>query len=227
MKEKIAVFGATSGIGLQTAADLAEMGYRVYGTVRDSQKFGQVKKHYPKIEFHSVDSANLKSLQTFFSKVGPLDHLVNVLGGVRRENAVREISPEYIIESFTLKIFNHIRPFQHDFPFSSVNGSVTLVSAVSPLRAQATEGIILPRTAEFVAPSLNAGSPVVEELPWWKWLPEDQKKMVFEQYAKDRLVGRAGSLKVISQAICFLILNSFTTSAVRVYEDGMRLKDIG
>lgn len=84
-QKKIAIIGATSGIGRRMAELYLEKGHRVGITGRRLELLQQIQRQFPQqIEYESFDvtkSENIKHLETLISKLGGLDILVISAGG--------------------------------------------------------------------------------------------------------------------------------------------------
>ncbi len=234
-QQKIVVFGATSGMGLQSAVDLAKLGFQVYGTGRDIKKIAQVKESHPEIDFHAVDSSSSASLEQLFKKVGIAHHIVIALGGSKGAGAIKDISVDDIIEGFQAKTFNHLRTMKVSLPHLDQSGSITFISGVAAQMADrgtaglagingAIEAMIRPLAAELAPIRVNAVTPGLIDTPFWNFLSREQREAIFDQYAKASLVGRVGTAEHISQTISFIIKNTFMTGEVITCDGGLRLK---
>lgn len=234
-KIKVVVFGATSGVGLQTVIDLANDGYQVYGTGRDLGKIESSITRHPNIKFFAVDSAFDDSLATFFKEIGHVNHVVISLSGAKGGGSIKDLALVDLIEGFNAKLFNQLRTLKASLPYLSHDGSITLISAVSSKMAApgtaglaaingAIDAMIKPLAAELAPIRINSVSPGVIDTAWWNFLPPEAKQATFEEYSEASLVGRVGKPSDISKTIKFLIENSFITGDKIVCDGGLRLK---
>ncbi|TGQ54588.1 SDR family oxidoreductase, partial [Mesorhizobium sp. M1C.F.Ca.ET.212.01.1.1] len=101
-------------------------------------------------------------------------------------------------------------------------GSVTFISAVSAqIAAPGVAGIgaingMLLTVAPILAVELkplrvNVVAPGVIDTPWWDFLPDEQRRAVFAEYAGKTPVGRIGRAEDVAEAIAFLVSNGFMT----------------
>ena len=115
VKDKtLLITGATSGIGLAAAIELARKGARLVLVGRDrsrgSSAVGQVKQQTgnKQVEFLQADFASLESVataaQTFLASKRPLHALINNAGVV---NTTRRISQDSIEEMFAVNYLAH------------------------------------------------------------------------------------------------------------------------
>src|SRR5947207_2212710 len=82
---------------------------------------------------------------------------------------------------------------------------------------------LVPSVAVELAPvRVNAVSPGVIDMPWWSWLPDDQRGAVFAQYAERSPAGRVGSPEQVAAAILGLMTNGFLTGVVLHCDGGLR-----
>jgi len=235
MKTRIIIFGATSGIGLQTAIRLSRGSFEVHATGRDEKKIEQLKNQYPQIHFHVADSASESALESCLNEVGPVAHAVFALGGSKGARPFRQLDVADIEEGFQMKLFSQLRSLKAVLPHLASDGSLTFVSGVAAQMAApgltgpaaingAIEAMIRPLAAELAPVRVNAVSPGVIETPWWNWLPVEQRKEVMDRYAKASFVGRVGSPDDIAHVIELLIKNTFCTGEIITCDGGLRLR---
>ncbi len=95
---RVILTGATSGIGRQTATELANLGYHLILGNRNQEKANQVKeeilKQYPatKIDLYSIDLSSFASILEFTKQIKQnyesIDILINNAGVLTRKRAV-------------------------------------------------------------------------------------------------------------------------------------------
>ena len=113
-------------------------------------------------------------------------------------------------------------------------GSITFISAGSARVAlPGTIGLaaingaietIIPTLAKELAPiRVNAVSPGVIDTPWWDKMPKEARDSIFEQTSKSLPVRRVGRPEDVSQAIAFLIENTFVTGTIIEVDGGAHL----
>lgn len=143
LKKKVVVItGVSRGIGLVTAKHLAEQGYIVYGTVRESSdttQFDISSKQYPENLFKIVTSltdeeAVATSFDAIIKKHGRIDVLINnavmFLMGTTESTTVQEQK-----ELFDLNFFGPVRTIQAVLPSmrERKNGMIINISSAADI----------------------------------------------------------------------------------------------
>ncbi len=228
------IVGGSSGVGLATAQHLLAAGEQVTITGRSQDRLDAAKTSLgPSGRAVRMDAANAESLPTAFAAIGRFDHLVLALGSRKGFGPFASMSLTEVRGSFEEKVYAHFAAAQAALPFLRKNGSITFVSAVSAhAAAPGTAGIgaanaavaaFVPILAVELKPlRVNGVSPGVIDTPWWDFMPDDQKRAIFEEYGAKSPVGRVGSPGDVAQAIAFLIHNTFVTGHVLLCDGGLR-----
>ncbi|GAA0538369.1 SDR family oxidoreductase [Chitinophaga japonensis] len=232
---KVVIAGGTSGIGLATAAMLANDGASVIITGRSPWKLEQALSVLPSTaKGETVDAGDAVKMKDFMKSAGQIDHLVLAVSGAKGGGLFKELDLAQLWAGFEEKFFPQLQTLQAALPYLSRNGSVTFITAVSA-RAQApgTSGLgavngalelMVPVLAKELQPlRVNAVSPGVIDTPWWNFLPEDTRQATFRQYADASPVARIGQPEDIAQAIALLVRNTFITGQVITVDGGLML----
>ena len=234
-KMKVIIAGGTSGIGLATAALLANSGAEVIITGRNSKKMEQALTGLPSsVKGQLADAADAEALKACMAAAGSIDHLVLALSGAKGGGMFRELDLVQLKAGFEEKFFPQLQTLQAALPYMSANGSVTFITAVSSqAKAPGTSGLgaingalelMVPILAKELQPlRVNAISPGVIDTPWWSFLPEDARQETFRQYAQASPAGRVGKPEDIAQAIQLLTGNTFITGQVLTVDGGLGL----
>lgn len=109
--KKIFLTGASSGIGLATAAALIEIGHQVWGTSRDRSRLSQSNGLHP-VQLDLLDTASVKSaFQSALAQSGGFDVLINNAGSGHFGPA--EFLDATMLESqFQILVFSQIQLMQ-------------------------------------------------------------------------------------------------------------------
>ena len=232
---KTVIAGGTSGIGLATAAMLAQEGKEVIITGRNEQKLAQALASLPKgVSGQIVDSTNPLALQQFMAATGSFHHLVLALSGAKGAGLFKDLDIAVLREGFEEKLFPQLYTLQAALPYLAAGGSVTFISAVSGhARHAGISGLaainsaleaIVPILAKELQPTrVNAVSPGVVDTPWWSFLPDDARRDLFKQYGQTSPAGRVGQPEDIAGLITHIINNSFITGQVITIDGGLAL----
>jgi len=231
--QHVVIIGGSSGIGLATARQLLASGMQVTITGRSPQRLADARQTLGQAAGVVMDAAATDTLATSFSRIGTFDHLVLALGSGKGLGPFASISLSEVREGFEEKVYPHFAVAQAALPFLTANGSITFVSSVSAHAAMpGTAGIsaanaavasLVPTLAAELRPlRVNSVSPGVIDTPWWDFLPADQRKTTFGEYAGKAPVGRVGKPEDVAGAIAFLVGNSFMTGHNIMCDGGLR-----
>ena len=228
----VAVIGASSGSGLETARLLAGRGARVTLGSRDRGRLDAAVKEIGGGTAIVVDGEDAASLRAFFGEAGPITDLVITMTRRGGTAPAADLAEADLEGTFRGKTFAHLRAVALALPTLAPDASVTLVPAGSyslpgtaPLAAAngALEAAIRPLAVELAPRRVNAVSPGVIETSWWDEVPADARQEAFKEFAQRVPVGRNGQPHDVAQAIIALIENGFVTGVVFPCDGGLRL----
>ncbi|SHN33341.1 SDR family oxidoreductase [Mucilaginibacter sp. OK098] len=230
--KKIIIAGGSSGIGLAAAGQFKDQQAQVTITGRNPDKLKNAAQ--TGLQTAVIDSSNREALDSFFKSHGPVDHLVISLSGSKGIGNFAGLSLQVLREGFEEKYWPILNTVQSALPFINQGGSITLVTAISATaQLPGTSGLAaLNGALEIMVPvwakeipqiRINAVSPGVVDTAWWDFLPEQEKRETFKQYAAQIPAGRVGKPDEIANAILFLAGNEYMTGKVIGCDGGMSL----
>jgi NAD(P)-dependent dehydrogenase (short-subunit alcohol dehydrogenase family) len=231
----VVIVGGSSGVGLATAGQLTGLGFKVTITGRDAARLQSAKTSLDgAADTIIMDGADATSVRSGFSEIGNFDHLVLALSGARGGGPFASVEISEVRGGFEQKVFPHFATAQAALPFLPIDGSITFVSAVSAQAAfpgtaglaaanAAIEALVPVLAVELKPIRVNCVSPGVIDTPWWDFLPDEQRRAAFADYAARTPVGRVGKAEDVAKAIAFLISNDFMTGHTIVCDGGLRL----
>lgn len=133
----VVITGASSGIGLATALELARAGHKVFATMRNPSRAPQLaeisaREHLP-VEILSLDVDSDDSVRDCFAAItAPIDVLVNN-AGVETHGSVEELPMEAFISTMNTNYFGAVRCMKAVIPRmrEARSGCIVNISSVS------------------------------------------------------------------------------------------------
>ncbi|GLS22263.1 short-chain dehydrogenase [Labrys miyagiensis] len=231
--QHVVIIGGSSGIGLATARQLLGSGMQVTIIGRSEHRLAEARQSLGGGTCVVLDAAATDKLAETFSRIGGFDHLVLAFGSGKGLGPFASISLSEVREGFEEKVYPQFAAAQAALPFLPKDGSITFISSVSAHAAMpGTAGIsaanaavasLVPILAAELRPlRVNSVSPGVIDTPWWDFLPPEQRKGVFAEYAGKTPVGRVGKPEDVAQAITFVIKNGFMSGHNILCDGGLR-----
>ncbi len=228
--KKAVVFGGTSGIGLATARQLAELGAEVIAISRDPSKAGAPG---PGISLRQGDVRDREGLTATLAALAPYDILISAAtGGERAFGPFLEMDLDGYQASFD-KLWGYANVVRLGAGHLSDNGAIVLVSGY-PARstevgmiALGSVGAAVEAFARYVAREIaprriNVVSPGFIDTPLFALQGAERAEMIAESTA-GQPIARAGTADEVAQAIVFAVHNDFVTGTTIDVEGGVLL----
>ena len=230
--KRIVIIGASQGIGFETSKLLAQKGAIVIMVSKTKEKIENAARviGYGTIA-KTLDFTDELAVKSFFIDIGNVDHLVCVAASNSVWGKFNEIETSALHNAFKSKFFGYYYSAKHALPVLSKNGSIVFVIGGSARKAipgtaglAAVNGAILAmgRTmaAELGPIRVNMVSPGIIDTPYYDWMKNEQKQMLFKQMAERLPLGRIGKPDEIAHSIIMLLENEFVTGAVLDIDGG-------
>jgi NAD(P)-dependent dehydrogenase (short-subunit alcohol dehydrogenase family) len=230
--KRIVVIGASQGIGFETSKLLAQNGAMVFMASKTKEKIENAAKAIGLNTIaKTLDFTDESEVKDFFNNIGKIDHLVCVGASNSVWGKFNEIETSALKNAFNSKFFGYYYSAKHALPLLSKNGSIVFVIAGSARKAipgtsglAAVNGAILAmgRTmaSELGPIRVNMVSPGIIDTPYYDWMKNEQKQVLFKQMAERLPLGRIGKPDEIAHSIIMLLENDFVTGAVLDIDGG-------
>lgn len=221
---KVAVLGASSGIGASTALLFARSGALVTCISRGSEELTTIAAAIGG-EAVALDTRDADGLVDFFAMRTPFDHVV-VSAARTRAGPVASLplaDAHAAMESKFWGAYNVARAAR-----IAPEGSLTFVSGFLSVRPSASsvlqgainaaiEALARGLALELAPVRVNTVSPGLVDTPAHAAMPEKDRAAMFERAASRLPAGRIGQPEDIARAVLFLAANPYATgSTVRV-----------
>jgi NAD(P)-dependent dehydrogenase (short-subunit alcohol dehydrogenase family) len=228
--KKAIVFGGTSGIGLATVKQLADLGAEVIAISRNPEKAPALPAG---VNLKKCDVRDTDALSKLFSEQAPFDILVSTAtGGSRAFGPFLEMDMDGYKASFD-KLWGYANVVRYGTEHMSENGSIVVVSGAPARKCNsgqvalssvggAVEAFVRAVAPEIAPRRLNVMSPGQIDTPMMP-LEGEERKAMFEQSTKGNLIPRVGTADEAAMAILFLIQNDFVTGTTVDVDGGWLL----
>ena len=226
---KTVVIGGTSGMGLATAKMLHDLGHEVVIASRSKEKLKKAAGEIGKVETHALDVMNEKEVAQFFDAVGSFDHLVTSAASFVM-GPFLEMETSEAKGFFDSKFWGQYLAAKYGAPKIRKGGSITFFCGIASQKPMmhfaagsainaALEGLTRALALELAPIRVNAISPGTVVTPVWDGMPENERRAIFEQTAKELPVKRVGHPDDIAKGVVYLIECGFMTGSI-LYVDG-------
>jgi NAD(P)-dependent dehydrogenase (short-subunit alcohol dehydrogenase family) len=227
---KAIIFGGTSGIGLSTAKQLADMGAEVVAVSRDPDKAGDVPAG---ISLKKCDVRDRDALSILFQACAPFDILVSAAtGGSRAIGPFLEMDMDGFQASFD-KLWGYANVVRLGAEHMSEDGTIVLVSGAPARKCKpgqvalssvgaAVEALVRAVAPEIAPRRLNVVSPGSIDTPMVS-LQGEERSAFYQKGTVANIIPRAGTPEEVAQGILFMIENDFVTGTTIDVDGGWLL----
>jgi len=224
--QKIVIIGASQGMGLATARQLAAQGNAVIMASKTKNKIESAAQEIDKNAIGKVlDFTDEEAVKKFFEEVGSFDHLVLIGAGLPAWGPLPQVDVVALKSAFDTKFFGYFISAKYALPHLRKDGSIVMVVGAAARKAiPGTAGVAAVNGAivamgktmalELAPLRVNIISPGLVDTPAYDWMNAEQKAGFFKQMGGQLPVGRVGKSEEIAQAIELALSNGFLTGAV-------------
>ena len=227
---KALVFGGTSGIGLATTQQLAELGAEVVAISRNPDR---ARNALPKITLRACDVRDGGAVAALCAEFSPFDILVcAATGGERATGPFLKMDIDGYKRSFD-KLWGYANCVRFGTEHLSKDGAIVLVSGAPARRSKpgqialssvggAVEAFSRALAPEIAPRRINVVSPGIINTPMFG-PPSPERDAIADKRCAGYPIPRAGTADEVAQAIVFLIENEFVTGTTVDVDGGWLL----
>ena len=230
--QRVVILGGSSGIGLAVAQQVVAQGARAVivssNRERVAQAAGSIGEN---AEGFAVDLTDEPSIQSFFSKLGPFDHLVFTAGDTLHLNELATADLSQARRAFEIRYWGALAAVKYGSPGIRAGGSIVLTTGIANLRPQkgwafgasvcgAMEGLTRALAVELAPIRVNTVSPGIVRTNLWQNMPESERERMYEQRGKSLPVGRVGEAADIARAYLYFLQQGYSTGQILVVDGG-------
>jgi len=229
--KKVVIIGGSSGIGLETARLALMHGSEVIIASRSEGKLQRAKDQLGgNVTIHVLDTMQEQQVQSFFEKVGPIDHLV-VTAAETSGGSFIDTDTAAARQLFENKFWGQFYAAKYGAPNIADNGSITLFSGVVAYKSMigsATLGAVNAAVSNLgqtlaleLAPiRVNVVSPGIIDTPSRSKMAEEARNKFYTDLGNKLPTGRVGKAEDVAQAVLYAMQNGFVTGTVLHVEGG-------
>jgi NAD(P)-dependent dehydrogenase (short-subunit alcohol dehydrogenase family) len=230
--KRVVILGGSSGIGLAVGQQAASQGAQV---VIASSKTERVQSAVESIggnaEGHTLDLSDEQAIETLFTKLGAIDHLVFTAGDSLRIHDLAATDLKQARLAFELRYWAALAAVKYGSRNIRKGGSIVLTTGIAGQRPQkgwvvvasvcgTIEALTRALAVELAPIRVNAVSPGVVRTNLWQNMTEADREHLYENVGNKLPVGRVGEAHDIAQAYLFLMQEGFGTGQTLVVDGG-------
>ncbi|KAA8996666.1 SDR family oxidoreductase [Affinibrenneria salicis] len=232
----LAIIGGSSGIGLRVAEMAAQKGGSLVIAGRNEQRLAQARDRLTafgvEVKTYPVDAHDAASLADFFNQIGPIDHLVSMVGDVMGGGfmAADIATIEHVIHS---KFITNVLIGQLAGKKLTPGGSMVFTSGTGGRAQHACASYVgnlginalVEGLAAELAPDIrvNAVAPTWTPTPFWRDVPSEQVLQTRRHFESVIPLKRLATIDELASAYIFLLENGFITGQRLAVDGGIML----
>jgi len=233
--KRVVVLGGSSGIGLAVAQLAAAQGAKVVIASSNAERVEKaVASVGREVQGHAVDLSDERAVASFFSKLGPFDHLAFTAGDSLHLHELAATDLEQARHAFELRYWAALAAVKYGSPHIRQHGSIVLTTGIAGQRPRkgwviaasvcgTIEALARALAIELAPLRVNAVSPGVVRTNLWQSMGTEEREALFVSVGKSLPVGRVGEASDIAQAYLFLMQEGFSTGQTVTVDGGAGL----
>jgi NAD(P)-dependent dehydrogenase (short-subunit alcohol dehydrogenase family) len=229
----VVVIGGSSGIGAQIAQQAADRGADVVITGRDQDRLAAAAAHIGARRAIPFDAHDDDAVRTFFADLGPVDHLVSMVGD-SMAGGFLTTTPATMRHVLDSKFWANWTIARHGAVSLTAGGSITFTAGTggrpheisASYVANLALGALVQGLAVELAPDVraNAVAPTFMDTAFWKDMPRAELQATKERFATRVPLSRLGNVQEVAAAYLHLMTNGFITGQVLAIDGGIMLQ---
>ena len=233
--KRVVIIGGTSGIGFAVArAALDEGADVVVASSQAANADAAAMALGPgSIAGDVVDVRDEASVEAFFGRAGPFDHLVFTAGdwGGRGARPLGETDLEQAKDLAAVRYWGAVAAIKHATKTISTHGSITLTNGMiahrprkgtplSTAMAGSIEHLVRGLAVDLAPIRVNAVCPGLIHTGVWDSIPEADRQTQFERLTARQPIARIGEPEEAAEAYLYLMRGGYTTGQVLLVDGG-------
>jgi NAD(P)-dependent dehydrogenase (short-subunit alcohol dehydrogenase family) len=230
----VVLAGASSGMGLATAAAARDAGARVVILARDPARLDTARNQLGNdARSYALDAADADAVEAMFADLGHVDHVASFTGE-QPAAPVGETSHELYQRALDARVWAARNLCASGRPRMSENGSFTFCSGVSAWRPRpnraagaaataALESFARGMAVELAPIRVNTVCPGSFDTPVLDRAFGERKLEALKPYLSTLPLGRLGQPEELAHAVLFLMTNTYVTGTVLHVDGGSLL----
>lgn len=229
--KRTVIIGGSSGLGLETAKVISELGGELVIAGRSESKLDDAKETIGNnsTQTYVLNNQDNEDLEDFFSKVGSFDYLFSPGASYTRGPITSSL--EVARSCFDGKFWPQYMAVKLALPYINKEGAIVLMSGAYSQRPPddgasyaacnaAIESLGKALAVELSPIRVNVVAPGTIATPFvWEDKSKEERLKSYDDYAKNCVLSKVGNPVDIAQAVIYLLLNKYTTGST-LYPDG-------
>ncbi|MFD1318358.1 SDR family oxidoreductase [Loigolactobacillus zhaoyuanensis] len=233
--KRILVLGGTSGFGEAIARQALQQDAQVMIVGRDPEHFQQALGRLMavgRVAGQIFDVRDETALATYLTQVGPVDHIVSMVGGAL-SGGFLDTPLEKIRAAVETKFFTNVMIAQQAAPHLAANGSLIFTAGAGGHPHDASGAIVGNQAIQTLVQGLaielaphqraNAVAPTWTPTGLWRDLSADQLQQSQAQTEQQIPLRRVATTDEVASAYLYLMQNTYITGQVLTVDGGFSL----
>ena len=229
---KVLIIGGSSGIGLGIAMTCSDNNAQVTIASRSEDK---LKSSFKKLKncagYEVVDVLSSESIESLFSRIGKIDHLIVTSGAVTSKK-FNELSEEDARLDFDLNFWGKFNVVKLGEPYINKNGSITFISGafakrpnsnvfITSISVSAVESMAKTLALSLSPIRVNVISPYVIDTNQVSEGSISEERREFIKATAEKLPSQCvGTPHEIGEAVAMVMSNPYITGSVIAIDGG-------